>query len=417
MDNNDFKIIHLKQVIDEFFPGYWEPTLATLAVAAQLKLEGVHNPFSLVFIGPPSDGKTTQLSMFKRARYTHHVDQFTPASFVSSMAGKSGDELSGKIDLLPKIKDKILVIPELAPLFGANSDDLKKKLSILTRVLDGEGLVVASGAHGDRGYSDKHLFMLLGASTPFSNVVWKAMGNLGPRLLFFNFPQRTDEETHNLLLDIVVTESDYTTKLELCREALQKFLEPIMNSEKKFEIRFNDRELATKVSLYGQLLACGRGIVKGVSGNNRDDDDNYHPPVIEKPLRVVQLLTNFCKAMALINGRSEVSEPDISLLRNIVIASMPPTRGKIVEFLLDHDGVIETDTVVELIGATDDTARNYFQRLEVLGVGQIIPGRYPTEKKRFRLDHKFMSLRDVPVEHCSNDDQSTKDKPPYIGGF
>jgi hypothetical protein len=44
-----------------------------------------------------------------------------------------------KIDLLPKIRNKLFLTPELSPMFSVKDDDLNEILGILTRVADGQG--------------------------------------------------------------------------------------------------------------------------------------------------------------------------------------------------------------------------------------------------------------------------------------
>ncbi len=63
----------------------------------------------------------------------------------------SEEELS-KIDMLPKVKDKHFLTPELAPLFTTDEKDLLQIWGTITRIADGNGLASDSGAHGHRQY-------------------------------------------------------------------------------------------------------------------------------------------------------------------------------------------------------------------------------------------------------------------------
>jgi hypothetical protein len=53
-----------------------------------------------------------------------------------------------KIDLLPKIRNKLFLTPELSPMFSVKDDDLNEILGILTRVADGQGYESDSGVQG-----------------------------------------------------------------------------------------------------------------------------------------------------------------------------------------------------------------------------------------------------------------------------
>ena len=67
-----------------------------------------------------------------------------------------------EIDMLPKIRFKLLLTPELTPLFSASEDELMENLGIITSVLDGKGYVSHSGAHGRRGYYGNYMFTWVG---------------------------------------------------------------------------------------------------------------------------------------------------------------------------------------------------------------------------------------------------------------
>ena len=89
-----------------------------------------------------------------------------------------------KIDLLPRLRHKVLLTPELSTIFRGKPDELAVAFARITRVLDGQGLKTDSGTHGQRGYDGDYLFAWLGATTPFDSVVWRVMAQLGSRMFF-----------------------------------------------------------------------------------------------------------------------------------------------------------------------------------------------------------------------------------------
>jgi hypothetical protein len=90
--------------------------------------------------------------------------------------------------MLPKIKDRLFLTPELAPTFTLKDEDLIKVLGIITRIADGHGFVSNSGAHGQRGYDGDIMFTWLGAVVDIPYKVYKMLGNLGFKLYFFRLP-------------------------------------------------------------------------------------------------------------------------------------------------------------------------------------------------------------------------------------
>ncbi len=68
-------------------------------------------------------------------------------------------------------REKGLITPDLTTLFGTKAVDLAD-FSILTRILDGQGLTIDSGVYGSRGYDGDYMFTWIGAMTPIPHKVW-----------------------------------------------------------------------------------------------------------------------------------------------------------------------------------------------------------------------------------------------------
>ena len=76
---------------------------------------------------------------------------------MSHSTSVSPEELE-QIDMLPKLRGKIFLTPELSPMFTKEDEDLTQLLGIVTRIADGSGYSSDSGAHGHRGYSEDIMF-------------------------------------------------------------------------------------------------------------------------------------------------------------------------------------------------------------------------------------------------------------------
>src|SRR5438067_10082536 len=141
-----------RSVVEENFPTLVKPAEVCLSVVAQLLLNDVTNPFALALVDAPSSGKTITLNFFDEPRLIYSTDYFSPASFVSQASNVGRDAL-GEIDLLPRIRWKTMVVRDMGTIWGAKEDDLHKTMTLLTRALDGQGLQLDSGTHGQRGYT------------------------------------------------------------------------------------------------------------------------------------------------------------------------------------------------------------------------------------------------------------------------
>jgi hypothetical protein len=99
-----------------------------------------------------------------------------------------------KNGLIPKIKDKILLTSEIAPIINANKDiapiinankdDLRKILGIITRLVDGKGYQSHSRTHGYRGYPPM-MFTWIVAGIEIPSKMWTMLSQLGFKIYFF----------------------------------------------------------------------------------------------------------------------------------------------------------------------------------------------------------------------------------------
>ena len=137
-----------KVVVGEHFPGLVPPVAACIATACSLILSDLSNCPALVLVGQPSSSKTTILE-FIDPSFVYLSDNFTPRVFVTHAANIKKADLE-KIDLLPRLKHKLWMVKDLAPIFSKRLDDLTETVGMLTRILDGRGYQSDSGAQGQR---------------------------------------------------------------------------------------------------------------------------------------------------------------------------------------------------------------------------------------------------------------------------
>src|SRR5262245_5954927 len=102
---------HVLATIEEYFPSLGPAVHGELAVIASLFLKDNANPVALIYVGPPSSTKTTVADIIGDHPITYRSDNFTPAAFVSHAANVSSQALAS-VDLLPRIRHKVLLTPE-----------------------------------------------------------------------------------------------------------------------------------------------------------------------------------------------------------------------------------------------------------------------------------------------------------------
>lgn len=367
---SDIKTIkELEKVIKENFPTIWFETKACLSACATISLKNLNGCPSLNLIGSPSGEKTTILSFFYGQEQTYLSDDFTPKAFVSHSSNVKGEELE-KIDLLPKLKNKILISPELAPLFEAPKDKLVENFAILTRILDGEGLNRDSGTHGHRGYSGDYKFVWLGGSTPLRASVWNIMGKIGNRLFFLNIRDKNRNSGDYIEM---FRGTAYEEKVKECRGAVRSFLD---NQFKKYGIRQlewdaeQDIFILQEIVKYAQFLSKLRGSLMTWKSEDKERYE-YSFPIIEEPPRAINSLFNLAKGHALINGRTFLKNEDLDIVKAVTFSSMPHDRSEFLKLLAKHEGKLTTSQIEKELNCSDDTARRTMKIFEILGIVKI----------------------------------------------
>jgi len=357
-----------RQEIGKYFPEFVLPAEVGLSVLCQLLIEDITNPFGLVFVDVPSSGKTITLNFFSgMPELVYSTDNFTAASFVSHASNVKRKDLE-KVDLLPRIKDKVLIVRDLAPIFGMRDDDIMKTMGILTRVFDGEGLETDGGVHGRRGYSGDYLFMFLAASTPIRPRVWRVMGNFGSRLFFINM--NTRNKSVSTLADQLSAKLSPKKKENICREATKKMVDSIWsrNDAVYWNKEADDKSLLEDIARIAQLVACMRGTVNVWKENLGDESYNHTIPQLEKPDRINQAFYNLARGHAVTCGRGSINDEDISIVLKVALSSASLERTKLLKKLIGNDGELITEDVIHGLNCSRPTAlkqMEMFQHLEI----------------------------------------------------
>ena len=182
-----------------------------LAVKKILNIQDITLPFMGIVFAVPSSLKTAFFKFLRNLRYSYYTDKFTAGSFVSHSANVPKEKLV-EIDMLPQIKDKILLTPELSALFTGKDDDVREQFGMITRLLDGEGLETNSGVHGKRGYYGKYMFTWLGAAVDIPYSVYKFLSTIGFKIYFLRLPRT--EVSEDDLFDQLTSTKNFSEKMD-----------------------------------------------------------------------------------------------------------------------------------------------------------------------------------------------------------
>jgi hypothetical protein len=372
----DLTIQEVSQTVSRYYPSLVTSVKAMLSVFGAMALGGGRKPVSLMFETPSGFGKSTVLQMgfplkdFSLDEFAYRSDQFTPKSFVSHLGGDGAKEK--EVDMLPKLKDKVLICKELATMFRGRSEDLEERFKILIAVLDGEGFISDSGMVGRHGYDTTIRFNWIGATTPLPPETHRVMSWLGTRLLFFQVPAQPPT------LDELAAfaEKDEAGEADLeCRRIVNQFLCDFFRRSPVGTVEPKEIEIPKDLNL--RLVQWARVLVNARARISYERNGSLYEPVAadpaEAPFRVVNYFKDLVRGHALIEGRMNVNQDDLNLVAEIALSSIPSHIRPLVRAFQDH---VEIDSRMgeQVCNVSRTTAVSRMKELELLGLVQRAAG-------------------------------------------
>jgi hypothetical protein len=415
----------LREISDDNFPGLWDSLEFELSIYKILNIKDCTLPFAGILLGPPGSLKTVGIELFRKSKDSFYTDNFSSKSFVSHSTAVKREQLA-QIDLLPKIKNKFFLTPELSPTFAKKDEDLIETLGTITRILDGHGYENDTGAHGHRGYSGIHMFTWIGAAVDIPRKVHKYLGTLGPKLYFFRLPlvEKSDDE---YLLQM--NNDDFYIKFKKIQDTLNDYLEwfsycpEIETVQKLVKITWDhmkdDKESEKIIIRIGKILAHLRAVVATWETDDTQGlDYAYTLAIREDPTRAMTQLRNLARGHALSQGRNYLTIEDMPLLIRVAFSTASLERVMVFELLIQHRGKLTTSQITASLNTTNNTAKRTMAELVAIGLvhlGDIDSSNGSREKQitlkdkfNWFLSYDFQSVRNLTLNHsCAKKDLVT----------
>jgi hypothetical protein len=345
------------------------------------------DPVWLMIVGNPSSNKTTLVDLLKGTEDVYRLDTMTSNPFSSGQREKDKPQ-----DLLPLLNDKCFVIKEYGTLFGRNDEMVKQLISDLVAIYDGE-YSKHSPTRGTVRYES--FFSHIGCVTPMSlSARQKYMNSVGARFLFLKLPTLSSQEKDENLEKI-------------WNEGNKKTKEDITEIVCGFCIGLKDRiadnpnvtfplEVKNALNNYSLLIARARGIVltDQVSFQTEDGSRKTHYEVsdiqVEEPFRALKQLRKFAHALTLVNGKNEAGEDELSIVRKIVLSSMPVRRADALR-VFERGEIFTAKTASDLLEKNYKTVKRNFDELVALEVLKGKKGEND-KAKTYELRHEFKEI-------------------------
>ena len=307
----------VKYAVEANIPDCWLPLEAVLSAVGAAMLKDIDHCIGLILVAEPGGRKSTTLELLGSDEPIIRIYNFSPASFVSHNAAKSSKQLEG-VDLLPKIKHRIMLVPELAPLFGQRYEDLVSDIAIFTAVMDGKGYSSSSGVHGIRRYEGDFRFSLIAATTPLERRAWQALGKLSSRWIFYRLPEASTEYKS--------LAQDFIASKDLCKEFVGAFIKDFWKGYATVDWNRSDddEELGRQLNQSAVAMSKWRGLMP-----RQEYGAGYNPPIIEAPDRLRETLYALARGHAQLYGRQQLNQQDVDFIISINETNMPEDRLRV----------------------------------------------------------------------------------------
>jgi|GEM_PF-1514401 predicted transcriptional regulator len=392
----------MREITERHFPHAWDGIDFTLSVLRILNIDECTLPFAGIVLARSGGNKTLSSGMLIPWPHVYYTRKFTAKAFVSHNTAVAAKDLE-KIDMLPKIRFKMLLTPELAPIFSANEDELLETIGIITSVLDGKGYTSDSGAHGQRGYFGNYMFVWVGAAVDIPYRVHKLFSSLGPKIYCFRLPyiDPSDEEVEYGMNE------KFEAKRREVQEAIINYLiwfetcpllmeDPETRLPKiKWDSSGDDpaarKHLIKLVRLLGKLRCHVEIWSQRQPGGHEYSEYGYAIPNPEDPTRAATSLYNLTRGCALKLGRNNITIEDIHIAIKVALSTASQERIAVLDLLLKKKvGAITVSTIAEALSMSKSTALKTMTELEAVGIADLetvsVGG---NDTKQIRLQNEF----------------------------
>ena len=373
----------LDSIISRYFPDkFFYLKLILAAGYSTLFINGITQPISLFLVGDPSTKKSTLLEIMRGLDRVIFSDIFSPASFVSGARNVEGND-----DLLPRLRNRCLVTPELGVLF--KDRNLPQTLGLLTRLLDGMGYVRHTG-FGEVGVHENVRFNWCAAIVKIQPKIWNLLGHLGHRLLFLHLENDNEsiEAVENRLVRMITEDRDYNEKLSICRNAVIAYFQKIQARYPNgvtWNTAMDDPQAKRIIVRAALMLKSLRGTIDPKDATNT---------IFEEPTRLTQSLYNICRGYALMHDRIHITINDVESILTVMLDSAPPERKKLLLALLEQNGEIDVDQYMGMSKHSYKRVLDDFTNFETLNIVEFIQD---NTVKKIKLKQEFSWLLDKKI--------------------
>jgi hypothetical protein len=364
-----------------------ETDIIDLILAVALSREQTDEKLWLIIIGPSSDGKSELVKVLDDNEITTKViKNMTAQTLVNGFKGKGEHP-----DLAPKLRDKIMLIPEMASILKLHPNEKAQVWAQLRDLYDGEA-GKQSGEGADTRYTNLNV-TFIGCSTPAIDSQILIHQDLGTRELLY----RTRPKNQRKLMDKVIENNNLGNKKEKakkCAGLVQEFLQ-----QRKFQNKEISPSCLERIKRLAEALTKLRATAETdlITG----ELNNLIYP--EEPARVLGQLMILFKALKSLDENYS-DEQAIKIVLKVVLSCSSEIRIQILKYLMLHrDDYLGQKKVADSLKIGNKTAYkelNILTHLELLNKQETTPNEEEPYKtvKRWQINTADESVKTLAKE-------------------
>lgn len=384
-------------------PEFWPYLQAEVILYTQLMIEQIKQPMALMLVGPPSCGKTVSINSATICNDLCIVsDRLSGPAYLTAATGKTEEELQ-RIDLLPRIRFRVHIMKDMAPVFGSNADSVRNYLGTLTIALDGQGLTADMGSQPRRELKGDYRYMMLGATTPMPKRIWDEMATLGPRILFMNV-RTADESEEQVCKSIWKDEKLAIQKIahltDLYIRTLWWLTAQADNLGNVKPCGFNWPIVDGDPEITRWLYRAGRLVAMGRASAHETDLGEWNA---EKTFRAAKLMRNIAMGSAIAHdGRLVLLKEDLAPVLEIAVETGRERICHVTRALVRCGGTARLADVVRTAKCGETGALSAMEMAAKMGIGLM-----SEDRTRPGLAQKIITVKGTPLEWLGSDEMKS----------
>lgn len=326
------------------------------------------DPLWMLFIAPPSSGKTELLRAFGNHPGAYFLSNLTPNTLISGkvqeIKDKHGNKIEKDVSLLPKLNGKTLIIKEFGTVLSLRPDQRAEILSQLREVYD--GMYTKEFGTG-KSIKWKGHIGVMAACTPVYDKHYGVISSLGDRFLLYRIENIAKRKMGIKAQKVVGQEIEMRDELE---SVFHNFINQFEEFEKpggpEIEAAINT-EIKEAILTLACFCAAARTTIER-SPYDRDSIDYVPEP--EGPPRLTKQFMQLAIGLAFVHGKDEVDQDIYEIVRKVGLDLLPKQRLRVINCLKSSEKGLSQVAISKHISLPRTTVRRRLEDLNMVGLAK-----------------------------------------------